>query len=201
MAQRSTSPSNTIDFSQWLTARNAMIFGAGAIIATIATRLMPPVAGRTIGSLRAMTGTDPFDALSRDHQKVLALFEQIEQTDDKAVARRNAMLLQAKRMLTAHALAEEDIVYPMLHDDAHRQEQAKKMYRDHAEVKVKLFELEHMAKDDPRWISDLRGLHRMVREHAQEEEREEFPRLRAALNDAQCANLLGEVSREKSMLL
>ena len=43
--------------------------------------------------------------------------------------RRNAMLLQLKRMLTAHALAEEDIVYPMLHDDAQRREQAKKLYR------------------------------------------------------------------------
>ena len=89
----------------------------------------------------------------------------------------------------------------MLHDDAHRQEQAKKLYRDHAEVKVKLFELEHMAKDDPRWMTDVRALHRMILAHAREEEQNEFPKLRAALDQAQCQTLLGEVSREKSMLL
>jgi hemerythrin superfamily protein len=111
------------------------------------------------------------------------------------------LLLQLKRMLTAHALAEEDIVYPMLHDDAHRTEQAKKLYNEHAMVKVKLFELEHKAKDDPTWIDDLRALHRMVAEHVHEEEQIEFPKLRAALDQSQCTNLLGEVSREKSMLL
>jgi len=200
MPQRANLPSLS-GMSEWFSGRDALILGAGTLLGLAIGRMAPPFAGRAIGSLRAMTGTDPFEALSQDHKKVLAVFEAIEATDDKAIARRNAMLLQVKRMLTAHALAEEDIVYPMLHDDAHRHEQAKKMYRDHAEVKVKLFELEHKAKDDPTWIQDVRALHRMVREHAQDEEQNEFPKLRAALDDAQRANLLGEVSREKSMLL
>ena len=184
-----------------LSARDALTFGAGAILMLAASRMAPPVAGRAIGSIRAMAGTDPFDALAQDHQKVLALFDRIEATDDTAIARRSAMLLQLKRMLTEHALAEEDIVYPMLHDDARRGAQAKKLYREHAEVKVRLFELEHKAKDDPTWIADLRSLHRMIQQHVQEEETIEFPKLRAALDNSQCANLLGEVQREKSMLL
>jgi hemerythrin superfamily protein len=167
----------------------------------IASRMAPPVAGRAIGSIRAMTGTDPFEALAQDHQKVLALFDRIEATDDGMSLRRNAMLLQLKRMLTAHALAEEDIVYPMLHDDAHRRDEAKKLYREHADVKVRLFELEHKAKNDPTWIDDLRALHRMVQQHAEEEEQIEFPQLRAALDEARRGSLLGEVQREKSMLL
>ena len=186
---------------QIITARDAILFGAGAILTLAATRIAPPFAGRAFGSLRAMAGTDPFDALARDHQKVLALFDRIEATDSSQIARRTAMLLQVKRMLTAHALAEEDIVYPMLHDDAQRREQAKKLYREHAEMKVRLFELEHKAKDDPSWIEELRALHRIVAEHAREEEQSEFPKLRAALDEKQCTSLLGEVSREKSMLL
>jgi hemerythrin superfamily protein len=189
------------NMGEWMTGRNMMIFGAGAALMLAASRIAPPFAGRAIGTMRAMSGTDPFDALAQDHMKVLALFGRIEQTENSAVMRRNAMLLQLKRMLTAHALAEEDIVYPMLHDDAQRQEQAKKLYSEHAMVKVKLFELEHKAKDDPTWIDDLRALHRMVAEHVHEEEQIEFPKLRAALDQSQCTNLLGEVSREKSMLL
>lgn len=193
--------SNTMNWSQGFSMRDGLIFGAGCLLMFGATRIAPPFAGRAIGTMRAMTGADPFEALAQDHQKVLALFDRIEATDTSAIARRNAMLLQLKRMLTAHALAEEDIIYPMLVDDAHRREQANKLYRDHAEVKVKLFELEHKAKDDPSWIEDLRALHQMIATHAQEEEQIEFPKLRAALDEARCANLLGEVSREKSMLL
>jgi len=171
------------------------------LLSLAASRVAPPIAGRAMGSIRAMTGTDPFDALAQDHRKVLALFEAIEATDNSATMRRAAMLLQLKRMLTAHALAEEDIIYPMLRDDAHRNEQALKLYRDHAEVKVKLFELEHKAKNDPSWISELRQLHHMIESHAREEEQVEFPKLRAALDEARCANLMGEVQREKSLLL
>jgi len=185
----------------WFRARDAMIFGAGALLSLAASRVAPPFAGRAIGSIRAMTGTDPFDALAQDHQKALAMFEAIEATDNSATARRAAMLFQLKRMLTAHALAEEDIIYPMLRDDAHRREQAVKLYRDHAEVKIKLFELEHRAKDDPSWMTELRALHHMIESHAREEEQMEFPKLRAALDEARCATLLGEVQREKSMLL
>lgn len=182
-------------------ARDAIMFGAGAAVMLAASRLAPPFAGRAVGSLRAIAGTDPFDALARDHQRVLALFDRIEATEPSQIARRAAMLLQVKRMLTAHALAEEDIVYPMLHDDAGRAEQAKKLYREHADMKLRLFELEHKAKDDPSWIEELRTLHRIVEEHAREEEQTEFPKLRAALDQKQCTSLLGEVSREKSMLL
>jgi hemerythrin superfamily protein len=193
--------STATSWTEGISMRDAAIFGAGALLAVAATRIAPPFAGRAIGSMRAMAGTDPFDALAQDHRKVLALFDRIEATDDSAIARRNAMLLQLKRMLTAHALAEEDIVYPMLHDDAERRDQAKKLYSEHAAMKLRLFELEHKAKDDPTWMADLRALHRIVAEHAREEEQIEFPKLRAALDDAQCSNLLGEVSREKSMLL
>jgi hemerythrin superfamily protein len=181
--------------------RDALMFGAGAMLALVASRVAPPFASRAFGSLRAMTGTDPFDALAQDHRQVLALMTRIEATDQSAVIRRNVMLTQLKRMIAAHSLAEEDIVYPMLHDDAHRREQANKLYRDHAEVKVKLFELEHKRKDDPTWIQDLRELRRMIEAHAREEEEIEFPKLRAALDDAGCVNLLGKVSREKSLIL
>lgn len=209
MAREPMSRSNRLSAQNWFStdwvssfsARDALTFGAGAMIMLAASRLVPPVAGRALGSIRAMAGTDPFEALAQDHQKALALFGRIEATEDSAIARRNSMLMQLKRMLTAHALAEEDIVYPMLHDDAHRRDQAKKLYREHAEVKVRLFELEHKAKDDPTWIEDLRALHRMVRDHAQEEETIEFPKLRAALDEGRCTTLLGEVQREKSMLL
>ena len=199
MARQTSFGSN--NGSGWFSARTAVSFGAGALVTLAASRIAPPFAGRAIGSLRGMAGTDPFEALAQDHRKVLALFDRIEATESAAVMRRAAMLFQVKRMLTAHALAEEDIVYPMLHDDAHRAEEAKKLYREHADMKVRLFELEHMAKDDPRWIEGVRALRRIVADHAREEEESEFPKLRAALGERRTSGLLGEVHREKAMRL
>ena len=100
---------------------------------------------------------------------VLALLDRLAETDNTATIRRAAMLFQVKRMLTAHALAEEDIIYPMLHDDAHCAEEAKKLYREHADIKVRLFELEHKASqkylkfpDQTAWVSLSVGYPRMV---------------------------------------
>src|SRR6185437_2170693 len=103
MAQRANTESGR-DWSQWFSGRDALILGAGMLLGLASGRVAPPIAGRAIGSLRAMAGTDPFDALARDHEKVLALFETIEETDNTMIARRNAILWQIKRMLTAHAL-------------------------------------------------------------------------------------------------
>ena len=52
--------------TDWFSARDALTFGAGAMLMLAASRLAPPVAGRAIGSIRAMAGTDPFDALAQD---------------------------------------------------------------------------------------------------------------------------------------
>jgi hemerythrin superfamily protein len=193
--------SGSSDWSEQFSMRDALMFGAGALLMFAAARMAPPFAMRAVGSMRALAGTDPFDALAQDHQRALAVFDRIEETDTSMVSRRNVLLTQLKRMIAAHSMAEEDIVYPMLCDDAHRREEALKLYRDHAEVKVKLFELEVKAKDDPSWITDLRSLRQMFASHAHEEETIEFPKLRAALDESRRANLLGKVSREKSLLL
>jgi hemerythrin superfamily protein len=166
----------------------------------LASRVAPPFAARAIGSMRALAGTDPFEALAQDHRDALALFDRIEATDDSAITRRSAMLFQLKRMLTAHALAEEDIIYPMLHR-THRREQTNELYREHADMKMRLYELEQKAKDDPSWIEDVRAPHRIMQNHARNEEQIEFPQLRATFDEARRANLLGELHRKKSMLL
>ncbi len=187
--------------AQAFSGRDLMIFGAGMLMGLAAGRIAPPVAGRALGSMSGMAGRDPFDALTQDHRKLLALFDIIEQTDDSARLRRSTLLFQLKRMLTAHALAEEDIIYPMLRDDAQRQEMASQLYREHAEMKVRLFELEHQAKDNPGWIDRLRELREIIAGHARQEEDSEFPRLRQVLGSDGKARLLGEIRREKGLLL
>jgi len=184
-----------------ISGRDVALFAAGAALALLAARVMPPFAGSAIGSLRNAMGADPFAQLSADHRRILSLLDSIQALGDNATLRRTAMMFQLKRMLSAHAMAEEDVVYPMLRDEAHAEDVAHGLYREHAEMKVRLYELERMPKDDPRWIANLGALRALIEAHARHEEETEFPRLRAALDEAATAQLSSDVHREKSLLL
>jgi hemerythrin superfamily protein len=176
-------------------------FAVGAAASLFASRLMPPLAGRAMGRARVAAGGDPFDALARDHQRVLGMIDTMLQSDGSAKFRRTAGLLQVKRSLTAHALAEEDVVYPLLREEVGAGEAADRLYREHAEMKVHLFKLEHLPLDDARWQEELRALRELIARHAGDEENNEFPRLRQALSRDQVVQLSGDVEREKQFVL
>jgi hemerythrin superfamily protein len=186
---------------QALSGRDVAMLAAGAALTLVAARVMPPLAGRALGAARVTMGGDPFDALARDHRRILGLFDTLERTDESATLRRTVLLFQVKRALMAHALAEEDVVYPLLLDEAHADDVAHCLYREHADMKVRLYELERLPKDDLRWTTGLRALRALIEAHAQHEEETEFPRLRAALNEAARARMASDVQRERALLL
>ncbi|HEX2117346.1 MAG TPA: hemerythrin domain-containing protein [Alphaproteobacteria bacterium] len=181
--------------------RSLSAFAAGAALSFAASRLMPPLAGRAIGMARVAAGGDPFEALARDHRTVLGMMDTLLQSDGQARMRRTAGLMQIKRSLTAHALAEEDVVYPMLREEVGAVEASDRLYREHAEIKIHLFKLEHMRSDDTRWQGEMQALRDLVARHAADEENNEFPRLRERLSHENILQLSGDVSREKQFVL
>ncbi|HYE01390.1 MAG TPA: hemerythrin domain-containing protein, partial [Alphaproteobacteria bacterium] len=137
----------------------------------------------------------------QDHRKILNLLAEMERSPRGAVAERTELLLRLKRQLTAHALAEEDVVYPLLHDRAGQVSDTKRLYREHADMKMHLFRLEQTPKDDPRWIDTLREVRALIAEHIEQEEEVDFPTLRSLLDSQDRARLSGGVQREKSFVL
>jgi hemerythrin superfamily protein len=176
-------------------------FALGAGLSFLASRLLPPLAGRAIGTARVAMGADPFDSLARDHQRILGIIDALLSKSDKSRMSRKAGLLQIKRELTAHALAEEDVVYPLLRERAGEEEATTRLYQEHADMKMRLFKLEHMDADDPHWREELQGLRDLIAKHAQDEEQEEFPKLRSAMSRDDTSQLAGEVGREKQLVL
>ena len=173
-------------------------FASGAAVAVIASRVLPPVLAQAAGTT---AGRDPFDALVDDHRHIMALLNEMEQTRPNAVFRRTQLLLRLKRRLAAHALAEEDVVYPLLHDRAHEQEDTRRLYSEHADMKMHLFALEQMPKDHPDWLGRLTELKMLIAEHVHQEEDVDFPKLRNALDARATTQLSGNVQREKALLL
>ena len=187
----------TRDFS----GRDLAMLAIGAAAALMAARVLPPLVSQALGTASASAGRDPFARLAADHARFLDLLDEMEQTGDDQTVRRTQLLLRLKRGLTAHALAEEDVAYPALEQEVGHVEASRHLYAEHAQMKNWLYELEQMPKDDPAWRDRVRALKRIIASHAREEEEEEFPRLRAALDRRATMTLSGAMSRERSMVL
>lgn len=179
----------------------AAAFAGGAATALIASRLLPPVAAMATGSARLAAGDDPFESLLADHRRFLDLLTDMGQSASKESFRRTQLLLRLKRGLAAHAMAEEDVVYPLLHDAGEEEHDAKQLYSEHAEMKLLLYRLEETPKDAPAWAGHASALHRLIEEHARHEEEIDFPKLRAILDETETARLARNLHREKALVL
>jgi len=201
MARYSGSDYPQRDGTGWLSPRGLAMMAGGAALALVASRLLPPVVAQLAGTARHAAGRDGIDALIDDHRHIQALLVEMVQTPIDAPGRRTQLLLRLKRRLAAHAMAEEDVVYPLLHEEARKEEDAKHLYGEHAEMKMHLFTLEQTPKDDPRWLAVALDLKRIVDGHIRQEEEIDFPALRNSLDDGQTAIMSGSVAREKALIL
>jgi iron-sulfur cluster repair protein YtfE (RIC family) len=156
-----------------------------------ATTTAPP-AGSGTGSA---TGGDAFAILVDDHQRVMQVFQQIEQTQDRD--RRLELGRELKVALNAHALGEESVVYPALLATGRPQAEVQQMFEEHAMMKVSLYNLEALPSDDPRWMEQVTALRRNIEEHVRTEEGTEFPALRQAMNPQQIQTLTRLVMQER----
>lgn len=176
-------------------------FATGALAGLIASRALPPLLAQASGMAHGAAGHDPFDVLVQDHRLITALLNDLEQSPQDAVFERTRKLFRLKRRLNAHALAEEDVVYPLLFEQTQNQDDARRLYSEHADMKVHLYALENMSKDDPQWRERISKLKSLVEGHIRQEEDIDFPKLRSELDPETLAKLFGKLKREKALLL
>jgi hemerythrin superfamily protein len=187
--------------AQRFNMRGVAAFAGGAAAAFVASRMLPPFLAQAAGTARAAAGRDPFDMLAHDHRIILGLLEDMERSPDNATFTRMQKLLQLKRRLSAHALAEEDVIYPLLHDAAGAVTDVRHLYSEHAEMKIHLHALEQMPKNDPDWARRAGELRALILSHVRQEEEIDFPKLRAALSERETRRMTGNMQREKALLL
>ena len=172
---------------------------SGVLAGIVAARILPPFLAMACGSARARAGHDPFESLIADHRRFRDLLARMKEAT--GTVQRAQLLLRLKRGLAAHAMAEEDVVYPMLQDEAGAKPDPTHLYAEHAAVKVLLFRLEKklLAGDD--WAEDVGTLSALISEHARHEEEVDFPRLRELLGKDGGVTLARKISREKALVL
>jgi len=183
------------------TAENIALIVGGVAAGILGSRLLPPLIASATASARARRGGDPFDLLISDHREILSMLDDMAQQPADSTGRRLTTYLMFKRKLAKHAMAEEDVVYPILHSQGQDPQASKHLYDEHADMKIALFEMEESLKNGTDWKPQVQALRQLIASHAREEEEVVFPRLRDMLSSERKPKVSGLISREEALVL
>jgi iron-sulfur cluster repair protein YtfE (RIC family) len=179
------------------TTNTYLLLGIGAASGALLGRFLPVLLANASGA----AGGDPFARLIEQHRTLLSLLDKMENLPASDWAKRKVLFFAFKRTIGKHAMAEEDIVYPLLKTQAERHEATQKLYREHASVKIHIFELESAIHQETEWADAVRALRSEIEPHAREEEEVEFPRLRELLDQAGKTRLGRKIHQEEALIV
>jgi iron-sulfur cluster repair protein YtfE (RIC family) len=181
--------------------RDLAVLLGGVAAGIVGSRLLPPLIAMANGAGRVRRGHDPFELLIEDHRTILATLDRMLEEPTDSTVKRSGLYLALKRKLAKHALAEEDVVYPLLHNEGQDTEASKELYDEHADMKILLFELEELLKSGGDWSRQVRSLRDLIQDHVNDEEQVVFPKLRQIFNQSQAGKVSGQISREEALIL
>jgi hemerythrin-like domain-containing protein len=121
---------------------------------------------------------DVIDILTADHREMIELISRIERTSDAKERRDLADTVIAEVM--RHAVAEEMYVYPAMEEHLpNGSEDVQHDKKEHAEIVQLMKQIEGVDSSDPAFMDLVRQFEGLLRHHAQDEEADQFPQLRA----------------------
>lgn len=145
------------------------------------------------------TPTDAIALLKQDHEKVRTLLGSLENATG---ARRDKLLAQVEKELKIHTTIEEEIFYPAYREAAKKKEDKKLYYEaleEHHVVDLVVPET-HEGENDDELKAKAKVLKDIVEHHADEEEKEMFPRAKKALDRDELRELGARMEERKREL-
>ena len=120
---------------------------------------------------------DAVDILTADHQAMLELLGQIESAADPAQRRDLADTVIAEVM--RHAVAEEMYVYPAMEKHVpNGAEEVEHDKKEHDELVEVMKQMEDADASGAQFMDLVREMERQLRHHVEDEEADQFPKLR-----------------------
>lgn len=143
-------------------------------------------------------GEDVVDILTADHQAMVDLLSTIETTPDAGQQRELADTVIAEVM--RHAVAEEMYVYPAVEEHVpNGKEEVEHDKREHQELVELMKRLEGVDSHDPGFLATVREFDQLLRHHANDEESEQFPKLRASIPADKLVEMGHKVQKAKEL--
>ena len=146
----------------------------------------------------AASGEDVVDTLIADHREMIELIGQIKHTSDPAQRRDLADTVIAEVM--RHAVAEEMYVYPVMEKSVpNGAEQVEHDKEEHQEIVELMKEIEGIDPSDAAFMARVQQLEAQLRHHADDEESDQFPQLRAHISGEKLVELGEQVQKAKKL--
>jgi len=183
------------------TGRGLMMLLGGIGAGVVGSRLLPPLMANMMGSKRVRAGGDAFAMLIDDHRQIRSFLDDMMDSPADSTLRRSRLFLMLKRKLAKHAMAEEDVVYPIVNSHSGENDKPKHLYDEHADMKILLYELEGKLKNREDWSSTVRQLRHLILRHVDEEEHSIFPQLRLQLSQEGLPKVSGQIAREEALIV
>ena len=143
---------------------------------------------------------DAISILTEDHANVKKLFKQYESVKESGSADDKATIAaQICSELTAHATAEEEILYTAMREAIDDDELLNEADVEHASAKDLIAQISESSPDDEMYDAKVKVLSEYIDHHVKEEEGELFPKARKAKVDL--ASLGAEIEARKDELL
>lgn len=149
----------------------------------------------------ARTGTagDVVDELTKDHHEALEIFAQVADSTTPPTERRHLVDTVIGEVVR-HSVAEEMYVYPVMRDRFDDGGEIVDHDADeHAQLERVMKELEQTDPGDSRFDTLVGQMTEALRHHAQEEENDQFPRLRAHVDPQTLQKMREQVDTAKKI--
>ena len=147
----------------------------------------------------AETKRDAITLLTQDHTKVKKLFRQFEGLGDRAMKPRQELYATIRRELEIHTTLEEQLFYPAAREVT--EDLVPEALEEHRVVKQLLMELADLDPSDERFDAKMTVLIEQVEHHAEEEEKELFPKAKKELPAERLRALGTQMAEQKQLLL
>jgi hemerythrin superfamily protein len=136
---------------------------------------------------------DALDLLTADHNRVRGLFGRFKDAESEDNTSEQAVLAgKIVEELEVHTTIEEEIFYPAVHDlSSSIGDIVDEGLEEHHVAKTLIGELKPLKAGSDQWVAKMKVLMESVEHHADEEEKEMFPKVRSA-TDASKRETLGE---------
>jgi len=140
---------------------------------------------------------DALELLKEDHEKVKALFEEAEGTEDPT--ERNRIFSEIQAELETHARIEETVFYPAMQEHEDLKEMVLESIEEHRQIKTLIKEIDKLKSDSEKFEPKMKVLMENVEHHAEEEEEGKmFPKIREICSQEDLAELGTELEAAKS---
>ena len=143
------------------------------------------------------------DLLKADHETVRELLDRLADTTERATKTRPELLKRIGQEIRIHTTLEEEIFYPALRKAGGTEES--RMYFEALEEhraagELVLPDLEETRSDSEQFSGRVKVLKELIEHHADEEEKEMFPRARKILGTDQLKELGERMEARKQAL-